>query len=626
MPHSDWLISVDGVFRSRRHGPRQQLLELEASLTRLTADGADGLAHVAPGLRELRLSGSHFPTTALDGLAAEALSGAGGLEALTVNAAALDAPALTRLLDALGLMRAMDLAGTALGADAIRAVLERQVGLVELRLGVAPPRGYEHRFTPVYKGGDVLDAVGALTNLETLSLRGLEIGDEEVVGLANLADLARLDLGETRVTSATLIALAESRSLRELRIDGTLVDDEGVAALAGIKAITALALADSRVGPAGLAQLAGQRQLRRLNLAGLRVSDAHSNLFAGLTGLQELDLRRTRAQAGVLEALTEAPGLEALDLSDVGAEAVRACAALRGLRRLSLTSSAPAWSDLARLEALDQLAAPLSGAMQLPPALRRLEGGTLSSSAVSRLSEASRLEALRLTSGASHLAELPAGALPELRELMLGFGDLTDPALRRLLSAPAIEALYISDSPITPAGLEALVEAPFLHTLELRNIALDRATAQRLAALPRLHCLDIPGTGLAESDIALVAQAPNLQSLALDPGQITSYTTGALATTPISELYIYGAPLAPGVLAHLGVLPGLLELKVMDAVLNQEHVEIIARFPTLRVVHARFASQAAVDRLVALRPDLRGFAGAGEARAPRRRAQAADPQ
>ncbi len=85
-----------------------------------------------------------------------------------------------------------------------------------------------------------------------------------------------------------------------------------------------------------------------------------------------------------------------------------------------------------------------------------------------------------------------------------------------------MEALYVSNSAITQNGLQALSDAQFIHTLELRNIPLDRPTMERISRLQRLHCLDVPGTGLSDDDIALRAQAPNLQSLALDPGQITA--------------------------------------------------------------------------------------------------------
>ncbi len=81
----------------------------------------------------------------------------------------------------------------------------------------------------------------------------------------------------------------------------------------------------------------------------------------------------------------------------------------------------------------------------------------------------------------------------------------------------------------------------------------------------------------------------------------------ALADAPLIELYIFGDPVPTVALSHVRALNGLLEIKIMNALIEVEHVEIIAALPSLRVVQGRFASQQVVDRLSTLRPDLRGF-------------------
>jgi hypothetical protein len=608
----DWISTFDGQLQTRRHGPRQEVLAVDASLSRLVASGAARLAGALPVLEELALSGTHFPTTAFDEEAAAALIATGSCERLAVNAAALDVESLVRLLAGLGPLHTLDLAGTALNADAVRAALRLQPGLAELRLGTALPRGFEHRFAPVMNGGDVLDAVGELQGLECLSLRGLEIADEPA-SLANLGALTRLDIGETRAGDVTAQVLARSPTLRELRIDRTLLSDSGLEALASHGGLLHLDLSGTLVSAAGVVYLTGQRQLRQLSLRSLRVSDAHADIFKSLTGLHELDLSGTAAGSRTVESLAEAPALRTLRLPNVKPDAVGACIGLRSLRHLRLSVDKPPWAELARLDALEDLVAPMDSSAQLPPNLRRIWTDRLETDSVGRLSSAPRLEALRLSGGAIHLAKLHPSGLPELRELFATESDLDDLSLRRVLALPAMEALYVSDTAITARSLEGLADAQFVHTLELRNIPLDRSAAERISRLRRLHCLDVPGTGLGEVEIALLARAPNLQSIALDPSQITASSMAALANAPIVELYIYGDVIAPQAFAHAAALRGLLELKVMNAALDVAHAKAIAAIPSLRVVQGAFDPQAA-DLLATLRPELRGFVRTGQGR------------
>jgi len=180
-----------------------------------------------------------------------------------------------------------------------------------------------------------------------VNLRASWIADGDLLELARLPQLERLDLSRTRISDQGLgylktatslrdvnLSFAEKigdpahaiikhwKNLRRLNLRGTVVADATAAAAASLPHLEALDVTDTQVGDAGLEQLALARELKDLAIGNLRLTDLGFQSLRQLTGLVILDLAGRRpAIGGVME---------------MSAQAVEALASLRGLRVLRL--------------------------------------------------------------------------------------------------------------------------------------------------------------------------------------------------------------------------------------------------------------------------------------------------
>ncbi len=94
-----------------------------------------------------------------------------------------------------------------------------------------------------------------------------KFGDAQLAELAPIAPVLQwLDLGETAVTDAGLVALAPMQHLRRLHLDRTAVTDAGLARLAPLAQLELLNLHATKVSDAGLASLRALPRLRSLYL------------------------------------------------------------------------------------------------------------------------------------------------------------------------------------------------------------------------------------------------------------------------------------------------------------------------------------------------------------------------
>jgi Leucine-rich repeat (LRR) protein len=73
-----------------------------------------------------------------------------------------------------------------------------------------------------------MDAIGKLTNLESLDLDYTRVGDPGVAKLAGLTKLANLELDSVNLTDAGVSHLTGLRSLRQLDLYHTLVSEKGL--------------------------------------------------------------------------------------------------------------------------------------------------------------------------------------------------------------------------------------------------------------------------------------------------------------------------------------------------------------------------------------------------------------
>ena len=100
------------------------------------------------------------------------------------------------------------------------------------------------------------------------------IGDAGLVDLANLPNLATLNLTDTKITDAGLARLATLTKLESLRLGGNVITDAGLVHLRGLSRLRKLDLDSSAITDAGLVHLESLTGLERLSLHGSKVSDS----------------------------------------------------------------------------------------------------------------------------------------------------------------------------------------------------------------------------------------------------------------------------------------------------------------------------------------------------------------
>src|SRR5882762_9385974 len=186
-------------------------------------------------------------------------------------------------------------------------------------------------------GGDII----------AVHLRGTWVSDTELLDLARLPKLERLDLSHTRITDEGLLHLKPARQIKDLNLYyAEQVTDQGITAIREWK------------------------NLKRLNLRGTRIYDGSLAIVGGLTQLKELAIGRSKLGKNALEVLRLLPTLESLDLggplkgagglrnkegTPMPDDLPRAISALKQLRTLKLSYSQIGADGLRILGSLDHM-------------------------------------------------------------------------------------------------------------------------------------------------------------------------------------------------------------------------------------------------------------------------------
>jgi len=230
----------------------------------------DGMAHLAglKKLRGLKLAGSEGKTTVDDdGLAALA-------ELTELKAVALD------------------------------KLWVSEVGLAHLKNS----RKLEELYLAGTLVGDETPALLAehFPRLKKLRISQTGLCDAGMDGLANLKALESLDISEcASLSDAGMEPLAELTNLAWLNLWRAPVTDAGVAHLAGLVNMRWLNLDNTQLTDAGLVHLKGMTQLEFLHLGSTAVSDAGMPALEPLVSLKDLKVTRTAVTAKGVEKLRE---------------------------------------------------------------------------------------------------------------------------------------------------------------------------------------------------------------------------------------------------------------------------------------------------------------------------------
>lgn len=625
----------DGRLTIRRSGLAEMFERAEWPLSRLTSEAAAALPALLD-LRHLDLAGEHFPTQVLGEVGVKQLASLRGLEHLAVHGAAVPGRVLRSALVNLPLLSSLDLRGADLADDDVMVILAAHPLLTKLSLGATTQERGPHRFHSGRLTDEVVQRLGSLRQLRSLSIRGLPINDASLSASHSfLAALEEFDGGETNIGDETVARLAPPARLRLVWMDQTQVTDRGIAPLAESSYLRDLNVSRTQLTSAAIDVFLAMGSLNRLIASGLRLSDGtlpnlkkaeslvdldfgytamadeSAATIACLPSLEKLSIASTRISSRGLTALASSALIE-LDAEGLRADtdAVAAICKMRRLRTLRICLSDRDWTPLADFDGQLTLTAPAPHVGSSPNGLVKLSlTGELSPHFCEELSLLPKLEELSISEGAEHLLSMADGGFPKLRSLVAESAGLDDTGLDLLGRAPSIEALFISGNALS-SSLNRL-SAPHLHTLELRDTEVDDRAVESIAGLPRLHCLDLPGTRVTPDGIAaLVRAAANLQSLALDGRQMSKTVVNTLASCPtLIELYLYGQAVNDEVLKRLAPLQRLRELNLVGTVIADSSVETLISLSGLRTIRitGSLHSHAFVDRLHSSRPDMQLF-------------------
>jgi internalin A len=251
-----------------------------------------------------------------------------------------------------------------------------------------------------------------------VNLRGSWINDAEMLQLAAMPALEKLDLSHTRITDEGLMRLKPAPKIRELNLFyAEWITDQGITAIAGWK------------------------HLKRLNVRGTRISDGTLAIVGKLTGLESLDIAHTQFTERGLDHLITLINLKEFAMGGGGR---RGGSMAVGVVRM-----------LPTLTTLD-----LSGARPVPPDMpgREASGPGIPEESLRAIAELKDLRVLKL--GHSNITTPGLrilSALEKVEKLGLeGCRRVDDSAVDVLAAWKSLRYLDLQDTQVTAAGIESL--------------------------------------------------------------------------------------------------------------------------------------------------------------------------
>jgi internalin A len=232
-------------------------------------------------------------------------------------------------------------------------------------------------FAPVLIAGslDWVDGLGGRVdrdpegNVIAVHLGRTWVDDAELLDLAKLPKLVRLDFSHTRITDEGLLHLRSQTQIEDLNLFyAEQITDQGMSAIKGWKNLKHLNVRGTRISDGTLAIVGTLTGLESLDIAYTEITDNGLDALVPLTHLTELSLGRSRLGENALEVLRLMTTLQYLDLggphpgpggkretggSPLPDSVPRAVATLKGLRVLRLDHSRITSDGLRILASLD---------------------------------------------------------------------------------------------------------------------------------------------------------------------------------------------------------------------------------------------------------------------------------
>jgi len=206
-----------------------------------------------------------------------------------------------------------------------------------------------------------------------VNLRGSWVNDADLIELARLPDLERLDLSHTRITDEGMLNLKPAPKIKDLSLFySEWITDQGMTAIKGWKRLTRLNVRGTRISDGTLEIVSHMPGLEALDIAHTEVTDVGLDYLTALVNLKELSIGRGRVSNFGLVTLRMLPTLTHLDLSGarptppdtptargaasgIPEETLKAIAGLKELRVLQLGFSAITPDGLRTLASLDKV-------------------------------------------------------------------------------------------------------------------------------------------------------------------------------------------------------------------------------------------------------------------------------
>lgn len=264
-------------------------------------------------------------------------------------------------------------------------------------------------------GGKV--ETGPSGEIVAVKLAGSWVNDSELLDLAALPGLERLDLSHTRISDEGLLYLRPARRIRELNLlYAEQITDQGMNAIKLWKELRHLNVRGTRSGDGTMAVAGGLPQIESLDVSATAMTENGLDNLIPLVKLKRLEMGRNRLREDALVILRLVTDLEWLDLS--------------GPRSVNRN--------------------------------QRSDANAMASALVEAISELGQLRVLKLghltidAAGLKHLA----AQLPKVERLGLELCPrVDDVCLAILASWRSLKHVDVQETAVTPAGLQKLQEA-----------------------------------------------------------------------------------------------------------------------------------------------------------------------
>lgn len=149
-----------------------------------------------------------------------------------------------------------------------------------------------------------------------VKLPGTWVNDSELLDLAALPSLERLDLSHTRISDEGLLFLRPAKRIRELNLlYAEQITDLGMNAVKQWGELRSLNVRGTRIGDGTMAVASGLPQIELLDVTGTAITENGLDSLIPLVKLKRLEMGRNRLREDSLVILRLLTDLEWLDLS-----------------------------------------------------------------------------------------------------------------------------------------------------------------------------------------------------------------------------------------------------------------------------------------------------------------------